>query len=56
MSNAGNFITGKKTLLLMGVKLLMNEINFTLVTGAGGFLGSYHCVSVLETGKSFNYD
>ena len=27
----------------------MNEINFTLVTGAGGFLGSYHCVSVLET-------
>ena len=35
----------------MGVKLLMNEINFTLVTGAGGFLGSYHCVSVLETGN-----
>ena len=47
MSNAGNFITGEN-LIIDGVKLLMNEINFTLVTGAGGFLGSYHCVSVLK--------
>jgi NAD(P)-dependent dehydrogenase (short-subunit alcohol dehydrogenase family) len=30
----------------------MNEINFTLVTGAGGFLGPHHCVSVLENGNS----
>ena len=37
MSNAGNFITGEN-LIIDGVKLLMNEINFTLVTGAGGFL------------------